>query len=243
MSDDILKDETIGAVRRLTLNRPERLNALNHPLAEALLRWFEARRRDCESRIVILRGAGRGFCAGADLKAVGQPDALRDGANGDWVLRDLMLAMRACPQPIIALVRGPAAGGGLALALSSDVVVAGQSARFFTSFIKVGLTGSELGVGWRLQRAIGLSRAREALLSNRPIDSAEALRTGLVSAVVADEALDDYGMALADDMLDCAPDALRLTKRSLDTDLESSSFALAMEAEERAQMLMIARQR
>ncbi|MFI4974467.1 MAG: enoyl-CoA hydratase/isomerase family protein [Caulobacterales bacterium] len=240
-AEDILQVEAIGDIRRLTLNRPSRLNALNQPLTDALLGYFEARRRDAEARVILIRGAGRGFCAGADLKAAGQEDALRDGPNGDWVLRDLMKAMRGCPQPIISLVKGPAAGGGVAIALSSDVIIAGESANFVTAFIRVGLSGSELGVGWRLQRAIGVSRAREALLSNRPINAADALRTGLVSSVVPDEALDEAGLALARDMLLASPDALRLTKRSLDADLEIPSFDIAMEAEERAQMLMIAR--
>src|SRR5258706_14999430 len=104
---EILQVEALGAVERLTLNRPERLNALNQPLADALLAHFEARRRDEAVRGILIRGAGRAFCSGADLKAAGQPDALRDGPNGDWVLRDLMKAMRACPQPVIALGRGP----------------------------------------------------------------------------------------------------------------------------------------
>ena len=235
--------EEIGEIRRVTLNRPERLNALNQPLTEALLAYFEARRRDLSARVIVIRGAGRGFCSGADLKAAGQPDALRDGPDGDWFLRDLMKAMRACPQPIVSLVKGPAAGGGLAIALASDVIVAGQSAMFHTAFIKVGLSGAELGAAWRLQRTMGLSRAREALLTGRPIDAADALRTGLVSAVVADHALDEHGLDLARDMLAAQPDALRLTKRSLDAALEIGSADAAMELEERAQMLMIARRR
>jgi len=241
MSEEILQVEEIGAIRRVTLNRPNRLNALNQPMADALLAYFEARRRDSEARVIIIRGAGRAFCAGADLKAMGQPDQLRDGANGDWVLRDTMQAMRSCPQPIISTVRGAAAGGGLTIALASDIIVASESAMFFTAFIKVGLTGSELGAGWRLQRTVGISRAREALYANRPINAADALRTGLVSAVTPEDSLDAYGEQLAKEMLEFQPDALRLTKRSLDHDLELPTAALAMEAEERAQMLMIHR--
>src|SRR6185312_13863459 len=112
----------------------------------------------------------------------------------------------ACPQPIITLVRGAAAGGGLALALASDVIVASESAAFHSAFIKVGLSGAELGVGWRLQRTIGISRAREALFAGRPITAADALATGLVSAVVKEDALDAYGDALAQDMLRAMPD-------------------------------------
>ena len=240
---DILIVEKTGPIDRVTLNRPDRLNALNQTLTERLLGYFESLKRNTDVRVVVLAGAGRGFCSGADLKAAGQPDALRDGPDGDWYLRDLMKAMRACPQPIITLVKGPAAGGGLALALASDIVVAGESAVFHSAFIKVGLSGAELGVAWRLQRTIGISRAREILLAGRPLKAVDALAAGLVSAVVADTALDAHGLALANDMLAAQPDALRLTKRSLDAALETGSVDAAMENEERAQMLMIARRR
>ena len=238
---DILLVETLGEIERVTLNRPDRLNALNQPLTDALLAYFEALRRKRETRVVILRGAGRAFCSGADLKAAGSPEALRDGPNGDWLLRDMQKAMRACPQPIIALVRGPAAGGGLTIALAADVIVAAESAAFHPAFIAIGLSGAELGVSWRLQRAIGVSRAREMLLAGRPLRAEAALAAGLVSAVTPEAELDAYGEALAADMLKARPDALRLTKRSLDAALESASLEVAYELEERAQMLMIAR--
>ena len=116
MSSGILVVEDLGdGIQRLTMNRPERLNAMNQQVAEGLLAHFEGLRRDAEVRVVIVRGAGRAFSSGADLKAGGTPEALRDGPKGDWVLRDLMRAMRACPQPLIATVRGPAAGGGRGL--------------------------------------------------------------------------------------------------------------------------------
>jgi enoyl-CoA hydratase/carnithine racemase len=241
-SGAIVLVETRGELDVITLNRPERLNAINQPMVETLLSYFEGRRRRAATRVVILRGAGRGFCSGADLKAGGQPDQLQDGPRGDWMLRDLIKAMRACPQPIIALVHGAAAGGGLALALASDIIIAAESAQFHTSFIKIGLSGSELGVAWRLQRAIGLSRAREAMFTSRPIGAADALVGGLVARVAPDSDLDEAGLIMARKMLEAAPDALRLTKRSLDSTLEIASFDVAMEIEERAQMLMIARQ-
>ena len=238
---DVLLIETLGEIERVTLNRPARLNALNQPLTEALLAYFEGLRRKRETRVVILRGAGRAFCAGADLKAAGSPEALRDGPNGDWTLRDMQKAMRACPQPIIALVRGAAAGGGLTIALAADIIVAAESAAFRPAFIAIGLSGAELGVSWRLQRAIGVSRAREMLLAGRPLRAEAALAAGLVCAVTPEAELDAYGEALAADMLKARPDALRLTKRSLDAALESASLEVAYELEERAQMLMIAR--
>ncbi len=241
MSEPSLGIEKFDGFDRITLDRPDRLNAIDQRLAEALLAYFEARRRDTAVRVVILRGAGRAFCAGADLKARGQPNALQDGPNGDWVLRDVIAAMRACPQPIVALVKGPVVGGGFALALAADVIVADETAKFQSAFMKIGLSGSELGVSWRLQRAIGVSKAREMLLCGRPLDAAEALRLGLVSSVLDDGQLDEHGLALVQDMLAAAPDALRLSKRSLDATLEATSLSAAIELEERAQMLMIAR--
>lgn len=237
ITSGILQVEDKGAAQLLTLNRPEKLNALNQPMAAGLLAYFEDLRRNSNVRVVILRGAGRAFCSGADLRA--EPhERLLDGPNGDWTLRDMQKAMRACPQPIIALVKGAAAGGGLTMALAADVIVAGESAAFHSAFIKIGLSGAELGVSWRLQRMIGVSKAREALLTGRPIAAQAALQAGLVSAVTADDDLDAYGLALAEDMLKAAPDALRLSKRTLDAALESG-LETSMEVEERAQMLMI----
>lgn len=240
MSSDILAVEDLGdGIQRLTMNRPERLNAMNHPVAEGMLAHFEGLRRNTDVRVVILRGAGRAFSSGADLKAGGTPEALRDGPNGDWTLRDLMKAMRACPQPLIATVRGPAAGGGLAAALACDVILASETANFISAFINIGLSGAELGVSWRLQRMIGLSKAREVLLAGRPLSAQAALEAGLVSSVHADGELDEAGLALARDMAKAAPDALRITKRTLDAALEAATYDAAMELEERGQMLMI----
>ncbi len=236
---DILTVELTDGVETVTLNRPERLNALNQPLAEALLAHFEAKKRDAETRVILLRGAGRAFSSGADLKAGGQPDRLRDGPHGDWGLRDLLRAMRRCPQPVVALVHGAAAGGGLAIALAADIIVAGETAAFHPAFIKIGLSGSELGVSWRLQRTIGLSRAREMLLTGRPMLADEALRTGLVASVVPDAGLLAHGQGLAADMLKAAPDALRISKRTFDATLEIAGFDTALELEERGQIQMI----
>ncbi|UPT64880.1 MAG: enoyl-CoA hydratase/isomerase family protein [Hyphomonadaceae bacterium JAD_PAG50586_4] len=238
-NEPILKVSRIGAVDDLVLNRPGLLNAINQPLAESLLAYFESKRRDDATRVIILRGAGRGFCSGADLKAIGEHDALKDGPHGDWVLRDTLKAMRECPQPIIALVHGAAAGGGFALALAADVILAGESATFHPAFIKIGLSASELGVSWRLQRTIGISRAREMLLTGRALNAAAALSAGLVSHVVPDADLFAYGVDLANEMQEAAPDALRISKRSFDASLEINAYNVALEFEERGQMLMV----
>jgi len=238
-TQEILDVRKNGAIDDVVLNRPDRLNALNQPLTDALLAYFSGKKRDADTRVIMVSGAGRAFCSGADLKAAGQPDRLRDGPNGDWVLRDVLKAMRTCPQPVISLVHGAAAGGGLAIALASDVIVAGESAAFHPAFIKIGLSGSELGVSWRLQRTIGIARAREMLLTGRPMGAADALQCGLVSKVVPDAELRTYGIALAEDMLKAAPDALRVSKRTFDATLETGSYDAAMELEERGQIQII----
>jgi len=238
MTLDITKADGVWTLK---FNRPDRMNAINEPMSIELLEFFEGLRRNADVRVVIVTGEGRAFNAGADLKAIGTPDALRDGPRGDWRLRDTIKAMRACPQPIISLVNGAAAGGGLALALASDIIIASTKASFVPAFIKIGLSGSELGVSWRLQRTMGISKAREFLFTSRPMSAAQALENGIVSAVVEPDELIPYGDQLAADMLQAAPDALRVTKRTLDAALEMSDPALLMELEERSQSSFVRR--
>ncbi|RIJ28519.1 enoyl-CoA hydratase/isomerase family protein [Henriciella mobilis] len=238
MTIDIKKADGVWTLK---FNRPDRMNAINEPMSVELLEFFEGLRRNQDVRVVIVTGEGRAFNAGADLKAIGTPDALRDGPKGDWRLRDTIKAMRACPQPIISLVNGAAAGGGLALALASDIIIASTKASFVPAFIKIGLSGSELGVSWRLQRTMGISKAREFLFTSRPMSAEQALENGIVSAVVEPDELIAYGDQLATEMLQAAPDALRVTKRTLDAALEMSDPALLMELEERSQSSFVRR--
>ena len=238
MTIDIKKADGVWTLK---FNRPDRMNTINEPMSVELLEFFEGLRRNQDVRVVIVTGEGRAFNAGADLKAIGTPDALRDGPKGDWRLRDTIKAMRACPQPIISLVNGAAAGGGLALALASDIIIASTKASFVPAFIKIGLSGSELGVSWRLQRTMGISKAREFLFTSRPMSAEQALENGIVSAVVEPDELIAYGDQLATEMLQAAPDALRVTKRTLDAALEMSDPALLMELEERSQSSFVRR--
>lgn len=238
MTIDVTKGDGVWTLK---FNRPERMNAINEPMSVELLEIFEGLRRNEDVRVVILTGEGRAYNAGADLKAGGTPEGLKDGPRGDWRLRDTIKAMRACPQPIISLVNGAAAGGGLALALASDILIASTKASFVPAFIKIGLSGSELGVSWRLQRTMGISAAREFLFTSRPMSAEKALEHGIVSAVVEPDELIAYGDQLAADMLKAAPDALRVTKRTLDAALEMSDPALLMELEERSQSSFVRR--
>ncbi len=188
-------DDLAPHVRRITLNRPERLNALDYPLAGALHDALDEVGTDPECRVVVLTGAGRGFCAGLDLQDFGRPPTVGEhrrahaGTDGQSFLSDLPVHIRSTPQIVLAAVNGAAFGGGLSLALAADLRVAGRSARFCSAFIKTGLTGTDLGVTYLLPRLIGASRAFDLIVSGRTVEADEAHQLGLVSRVVDDDAL------------------------------------------------------
>jgi enoyl-CoA hydratase/carnithine racemase len=228
-------------VIRLTLNRPTALNALNRTLVAELRACFSDLAGDHETRVVVLRGAGRAFCAGLDLKE----DAGEAGASGtvqaalraQRTISELVLLMRRAPQPIIACVHGAACGGGFALALGADVRLAGESARMNAAFIRIGLSACDVGVSYFLPRMVGASVAAELLLTGNFIDAARAERLGLVSRVVPDDRLDDAATALADDMLRNSPLGLRLTKECLNASLDAGSLEQVIAMEDRNQIL------
>jgi enoyl-CoA hydratase/carnithine racemase len=147
--------------------------------------------------------------------------------------------MRACPQPIIALVHGAACGGGLSLALAADVRYAAPNARLNAAYIRVGLGGCDMGAGYLLPRLVGLSNASEFLLSGRFIDAERALRMGLVSEIVAQDRLLDAGLELAQDMLKTAPMGLRLTKDALNAEIDAPSLEAALAIEDRQQVILL----
>ena len=198
MSEALLTRERRGAIEIVTLNRPQALNALSPELIEEIHRYFLELPRRLDVRVVILRAAGRHFCAGADLgirsfRRTGRgPRAAADG-DAEALLRRVK-AMRACPQPIIALVQGAACGGGFSLALAADVRYATPNMRMNAAYIRVGLGGCDMGAGYLLPRLVGLSNASEFLLTGRFIDADRALRMGLVSEIVSEDKLLDAGL-------------------------------------------------
>ena len=209
---ETLRVEREGHLTWLTLDRPSSLNALNATLVRELREFFWGLAEDRETRVVVLRGAGRAFCAGLDLKDPPPTEAtVAGGLRGQRTISELALLMRRAPQPIIAAVHGAACGGGFALALAADVRVAGASARMNAAFIRLGLSACDVGVSYFLPRLVGASIAAELLLTGNFIDAARAERVGLVSRVVPDVELDGAARALAEDMLRNAPLALRLT--------------------------------
>lgn len=237
--EDILDIQEQGGVLRLTMNRPERLNALNPALATALRECFQGLYRRSDIRVVILQGAGAGFCAGLDLKEQepGKEVGTSDMLAVQYSIRDIMLAMRRCPQPIISIVQGAASGGGFALALASDIRLATPDARMNASFLRIGLTGCDMGVSYFLPRMVGSSVAAQYLLTGRFMDAARAHALGLVSTVAPWSELQQEAQALAEDMLRSTPLGLRLTKEALGLSLDMGSLEAVMAMEDRQQVL------
>ena len=216
--------ERRGDVEWLTMNRPDRLNALNGPLIAALADRFEALQHDTSVRVVVLRGAGRGFCAGVDIRemagglteGVSVPDAKpAPGMKGSQRLPTIVSSMRRCPQPVIALMHGAACGAGFAISLGADIRIAGESAKMNDAFVTLGVSGCELGMSYFLPRELGFSVAAELMYTGRFLRADRALRLGLVSEVVPDDQLETTAQALVDEMLRVSPPALRKTKETL----------------------------
>jgi enoyl-CoA hydratase len=227
------------AVLWVTMNRPERLNALNRRLVEELRDLFAGLYWRHEVRIVVLRGAGRAFCAGLDLKA---RDNQATSGPGEGLIRqrqisEIVIAMRRCPQPIIALVDGAASGGGFAFALASDVRIATPTLKMNAAFIRIGLSACDIGVSYFLPRMVGSSVAAELMLTGRFLGAERALSLGLVSRVVEPEALEGEARALLGEMLATTPLGLRLTKEALNFAIDAPGLEAAVAMEDRNQIL------
>jgi enoyl-CoA hydratase/carnithine racemase len=228
----------------LRLNRPERLNALSWQLVEELHAALDGLDRDNACRVVVLTGAGRGFCSGLDLADQGEPGELVAGASGPRAgllgqnrIASLVPHMRRIQQPLVAAINGVAYGGGLALALGCDIRIAARSARLCTQFIRVGLSGCDVGVSYLLPRLVGASRAHDLILSGRVIDAEEAERYGVVTRVVDDDGAVDAALALADELCDFTPFGVFATKQVMWANLDVASLEAAIQLENRNQIM------
>ena len=222
----------------LTLNRPQSLNAMSRALVRDLRAFFAQLGEDRDTRVVVLRGAGRAFCAGLDLKEGSDAfDSVQAGLRAQRTVSELVMLMRRAPQPIIACVHGAACGGGFALALGADVRLAGESARMNAAFIRIGLSACDVGVSYFLPRMVGASVAAELLLTGNFIEAQRAERLGLVSRVVPDAELEAAAQTLADEMLRNSPLGLRLTKECLNASLDAGSLEQVIAMEDRNQIL------
>ncbi|MFX0017909.1 MAG: enoyl-CoA hydratase/isomerase family protein [Promethearchaeota archaeon] len=250
-----LKENGIGL---LTLNRPEKLNAMSFQMIEDLNQLFDHLVINLDCRVLILKAEGRAFCAGLDLKEstilqskkkpqelkekfffinVPEKDTIKAKMYAQWYTSQLIVKMRKISQPIIALINGPASGAGFAFALAADIRIAGQKARFNNAFINIGFSGSDLASSYHLPRLIGMSRAAEILYTGRFISAEEAEKIGLVSKVVDDTALLNAAIDLAEELLKKSPLGLRMTKQAINLSLDSPSLETMIQLENRTQML------
>lgn len=229
-----------GEVIWATMNRPESLNALNRRLVAELRDFFVGLYWRRDVRVVVLSGAGPAFCAGLDLKerSGGNSDrSIGAGLDAQRSISEIVMAMRRCPQPIIACVDGAAAGGGFALALASDVRIATPRLRMNAAFIRIGLSACDIGVSYFLPRMVGSSVAAEYMLTGRFIDAERAYQLGLVSRIVAPEALQAEAAGFVKDMLHATPLGLRLTKEALNHAIDANGLEAAIAMEDRNQIL------
>ena len=238
----VLIDKPRPAITLITLNRPERMNAMAFDVMIPLREALEEVARDNQTRVVVLTGAGHGFCSGADLEDPGIMPNI-DGLTVTSIARramqlldDVVLAVRKMHQPVIAAINGAAIGGGFCLSLAADVRIASEAAYFRAAGINNGLTASELGISYLLPRVIGAGRAFDVMLSGRDVDAAEAERIGLVSSVVAAGELLERCYAYAERIIGYSRVGIEITKRMLWSSLDASSLQAHMSHEGIAQL-------
>jgi enoyl-CoA hydratase/carnithine racemase len=239
-ADQILVERPRPGVVLATLNRPDKLNALTFEMFGRLRVLCDELAGDPDARVLVLTGAGRGFCSGLDLADAGTLAAMsaQEMLRGQEGWAAGIAAIRLLPLPVIAAVNGPAAGAGFALALAADMRLASPSARFNAAFVRIGLTGGDVGVSWMLPRIVGLGHASEILLTGRMLDAEYAHRIGLANAIVDDEqGLLDAAYGLAEKIAQNSPFGVRLTKQVLQTNVDAPSLQAAIELENRNQVL------
>lgn len=226
-------------VLRLVLDRPARLNAIDPRMFEELHAAATEIAADDAVRVVILTGAGRGFCAGLDLDAAA---TITDMDVVEFMHRQAaaaaaITAVKELPRPLIAAINGPAAGGGLALALAADVRVASVDATFGVAVVRLGLSGCDVGISWLLPRIVGMGHAAELMFTGRVIDAERAAAIGLVGEVVEPDALAGRALDVAAEIARNAAFGLQLTKEALQLNVDAPSLAAAIATENRNQVL------
>jgi enoyl-CoA hydratase/carnithine racemase len=236
---DVQTERLEDGVTLVRLSRPDRLNALTFAMFDEIARICGELERDDGVRVVIITGAGRAFCAGLDLDdadelaAMSAPEMLA-GQEG-WAAG--VTALRRLNKPVIAAVNGAAAGAGMGLALAADIRVGSPAASFVPAFVRIGLTGGDVGVSWMLPRLVGLARASEILLTGRTIKAEDALAIGLLGSLAAPDELLEAALVTAREIGSFSPFGVRLTKQALQTNVDTPSLEAALELENRNQVL------
>jgi enoyl-CoA hydratase/carnithine racemase len=231
-----------GEVEIATLSREHVLNALDETLIDSLLNYFRGLADRTDVRVVILRGAGRAFCAGGDMVATDDIAQQSGTVPSMYRVQDklarLVTAMHRCPQPIIALVQGAAAGGGFALAAAANIRIGMAGTRFIPSFIRIGLSACDCGISYFLPRLVGLAKASEIMLTGREVKAEEAVTLGLLNRLVPIEELEQEGMKLAQEICALSPLGVRMTKEVLGQNADATSLEAAVALENRTQVLL-----
>lgn len=242
---EILVEEAEPGIVVLTMNRPERLNALGAGMLEEMRAALGALDADPAVRVVVLTGAGRAFCAGADIKSANESSAEPDPTKNPVAqvfnaqeriasLHELVHRMRT---PVIAAVNGAAVGGGFSLALACDIRFAAAGARFGSVFVTRGVSSCDMGTSYLLPRIVGISRAAELMLTGRIFGVDEAREMGLVQDVAEDGAVIERALATARQIAANAPMAVWMTKETLWQNVDAPSFRHALDTENRTQVM------
>jgi len=242
MASTLELDRPSDGVVVVRLNRPERLNAINEVMQSELSNLLGDLAADQSVRAVVLTGAGRGFCAGIDMRDFGPnvPEATApalDRMRFQEKMAALAEAVRQLPQPVIAAVNGPCVGAGLALCLAADIRICSAEASFGNAAILLGLSGAEMGMSYHLPRIVGTSVAADWMLTGRMVSAGEADRRGLVSEVVEPDRLAKRAAELASLIAGLAPLGVQLTKRALQVNTDAASLSSALELENRNQVI------
>ncbi len=223
----------------MTLNRPERLNAITFEMFDEMHDLCDNLLKDASARAIVVTGAGTGFCSGLDLdEALTLPDMTpHEMMLGQQHWAGAFVKFHELPQPVIAAVNGAAAGGGLGLALAADIRIASPAARFNAAFVRIGLSAGDVGVSWSLPRVVGLGHAAEIMLTGRFVGAEEAATIGLVNRVVPADELLDAAFEVAGQIASNTPFGVTLTKRVLNANVDAGSLSQAVEVENRGQTL------
>jgi enoyl-CoA hydratase/carnithine racemase len=237
--ETLLVDRSRDGIVLVTLNRPDRMNAITFQMFDEFHVLCDQLQKDGDARVVIITGAGRGFCSGLDLdEAMTLPDMTpHEMMLGQQSWAGAFVKLHEIPQPVIAAVNGAAAGGGMGLALAADIRIASPEARFNAAFVRIGLSAGDVGVSWSLPRVVGFGRAAEIMFTGRFLDADEARDIGLVNRVVPADELLEASFALAEDIARNTPFGVTLTKRVLHANVDAGSITQAVEVENRGQTL------
>lgn len=221
------------------LHRPERLNAMSFEMFDEFVTLQRDVDRDPAVRVLVITGSGRAFCAGLDLDLAATLPDMNPGEllTGQESWARSIAGFRHMEKPVIAAVNGAAAGAGMALALAADIRIASPAARFNAAFIRIGLTGGDVGTSWLLPRIVGFGRALEILMTGRFVAADEALRIGMVTEITAESDLLARALESAELICKNSPFGVRMTKQVLQSNVDASSLDAAIALENRNQVL------